>query len=428
MILSLKKTIGKSLFVLILFLYFFPIDFQAMPISIHRICQLVGILLILLTSNCKVSRFVVSILGIAILVFFIGIFSSTILNGTNDISFALIRGPYLILYLSYSFLIVFIFKKIYKIPSLYSLLELCVYVSLIYALISIVFFVVPDALSWYRNLIVLDENTETKIDINSAFRLFGASQNMGYANAAVHLGVIMWIAILLHKENYGFLRRKLFFYVVISFLSVTGVLFARTYFIMLILTIVYVYMFNAFKLRDTFIDAIKIYMPIIFLGMLLLFYLISTNEAAINWVFELFINYMDEGRFTSDSTNELKDMIIFPNNLKTCFFGDGLAFTPTGGFYMDTDVGFLRSLFYWGILGSFIYYGGIFIIYRMLKKQIFFDTGLKVLSFMILTWFWIYNIKEFWSPAPYLVLLLVGAAFLPIKGCDERNHYVQTKL
>ena len=104
---------------------------------------------------------------------------------------------------------------------------------------------------------------------------------------------------------------------------------------------------------------------IILLGTLLLFYLISTNEAAINWVFELFINYMDGNGFTSESTNELQNMIVFPDNLKTWLLGDGLAFTSTNGFYMNTDIGYLRSLFYWGIIGSLIYYGGIIIIYRL---------------------------------------------------------------
>ena len=178
-----------------------------------------------------------------------------------------------------------------------------------------------------------------------------------------------------------------------------------------------------FKLCNTFIDSVKIYISIILLGTLLLFYLISTNEAAINWVFELFINYMDGNGFTSESTNELQNMIVFPDNLKTWLLGDGLAFTSTNGFYMNTDIGYLRSLFYWGIIGSLIYYGGIIIIYRMLKKRIIFDIGLRVLFFMILLWFGIYNMKEFWSPAPYFVLFLVGAVLLPVRASDEGSRY-----
>ena len=423
MIISLRN-IGKLLFPLILFLYFFPIDFQAIPISGHRICQLAGLILVILVYKWKFPRIIINIVLIAISVFLIGLFSSSILNGTDDISFALIRGPYVIFYLSYSFLIVFIFKKIYNAPSLYLLMELCIYISLIYGLISIVFFIVPDTLYWYKSLIVLIEDVDAKIDIISAFRLFGASQNMGYANAAVHMGVVMWIAILLHKEKFGFLKRKLFYYFVISFLSVVGVLFARTYFVMLALTIVYLYMLNAFKLCDTFIDAVKMYMPIIFLGMLSLFYLISTNEEAVNWLFELFVNFLAGDGFTSDSTNELQNMIVFPNNLKTWLFGDGLAFTSTNGFYMNTDIGYLRSLFYWGIIGSLIYYGGIIIIYRMLKKRIVSDAGLKVLFFMVLVWFGIYNMKEFWSPVPYFVLFLVAAVLLPVRVHDEICHYM----
>lgn len=87
MIISLRN-IGKLLFPLILFLYFFPIDFQAIPISGHRICQLAGLILIILVYKWKFPRVIINIVLISISVFLIGLFSSSILNGTDDINFA----------------------------------------------------------------------------------------------------------------------------------------------------------------------------------------------------------------------------------------------------------------------------------------------------------------------------------------------------
>lgn len=404
----------------ILFFYFFPIDFHAIPISVNRIMQMLGLTLFMLAFKGKLYREIVTVCLLAIFVFGVGLLSSYVINGTNDLNFALIRGPYLILYVVYSYLIVWIMRKMFtQQASLYLLLELCVYISLIYATISILFFLIPDFLSWYKTLIVLDDAADKKIDLISLFRLFGASPNMSYANAAVHMGISMWMSLLLHKENFGFLSSKLLFYLVVGFFSVTGILFARTYFVMFALTIVYIYKLDASNLYRTFIDGIKVYLPICLLGMVLLLYLISTNEAALNWVFELFINFFDEGKISSDSTDDLQNMVVFPDNMKTWLVGDGLALTSTNSFYKDTDIGFLRSLFYWGIMGSVVYYGGMVILYKLLEKRVINNQELRSLFFMILLWFWIYNLKEFWSPAPYFILFLIASLYLPIRSDNK---------
>ncbi len=55
-------------------------------------------------------------------------------------------------------------------------------------------------------------------------------------------------------------------------------------------------------------------------------------------------------------------MVIFPESLKTWVIGDGyfansrydinyLGTATEGGFYMGTDIGYLRFLFYFGVIG-----------------------------------------------------------------------------
>jgi len=73
--------------------------------------------------------------------------------------------------------------------------------------------------------------------------------------------------------------------------------------------------------------------------------------------FELFINYAQGEGVKSASTDELKDMFIWPENLSTYVMGDGYYMNPLdpARYYMGTDVGYLRLIYYFGIPGTIVY-------------------------------------------------------------------------
>lgn len=75
----------------------------------------------------------------------------------------------------------------------------------------------------------------------------------------------------------------------------------------------------------------------------------------LEFAFEGFYNYYRTGSFETHSTNILQSMYRWPENLKTWLYGDGL-WDVDGHFYMFTDVGYIRFLFYFGLPGllSFI--------------------------------------------------------------------------
>lgn len=81
----------------------------------------------------------------------------------------------------------------------------------------------------------------------------------------------------------------------------------------------------------------------------------------IRFAFEGFFSLVEKGTWEVDSNETLKDMYVFPETLKTWIIGDGY-FSPAHndqyylgeimqGFYMGTDVGYLRFIFYFGLLG-----------------------------------------------------------------------------
>ena len=78
--------------------------------------------------------------------------------------------------------------------------------------------------------------------------------------------------------------------------------------------------------------------------------------------FEGFFSYFESGEFETDSTEKLKSMIVWPEELRTWIIGDGyfensrndinyLGNSTVRGFYMGTDIGYLRYIFYFGIIG-----------------------------------------------------------------------------
>lgn len=77
--------------------------------------------------------------------------------------------------------------------------------------------------------------------------------------------------------------------------------------------------------------------------------------------FEAFFNYFENGTFETNSTNMLSEGMIFPDNFKTWIIGDGYMASGSNdpyytgpsdyGFYMNTDAGYSRFIFYFGLIG-----------------------------------------------------------------------------
>jgi len=82
-------------------------------------------------------------------------------------------------------------------------------------------------------------------------------------------------------------------------------------------------------------------------------------EQSAEFGFEMFINYFEKGELSAKSTDQLFDMYdIYPDNAKTWIIGNGYWTDPIyqDHYYMDTDVGYARMIFYFGIIGLFIYF------------------------------------------------------------------------
>lgn len=83
------------------------------------------------------------------------------------------------------------------------------------------------------------------------------------------------------------------------------------------------------------------------------------------FAFEGFFSLMEKGEWQIDSTDRLATMVVYPETLHTWILGDGyfensrndinyLGDATDQGFYMGTDIGYLRFIFYFGVPGMLL--------------------------------------------------------------------------
>lgn len=208
-----------------------------------------------------------------------------------------------------------------------------------------------------------------------------------------HGGVISGIGIILtfflYRENY--IKKKICI-IYFMLLLITGVFIARTTLIGLI-SILFIFLGNKTKRRR----CLKVFLSGFFFVSLsigaIIFY--GSDYLNINWAFEIILSYINSGSAETGSTNHLQTMYMLPSTLKTFLIGDGFLYYEDGTYYMHTDVGYLRLLFYWGTFGIIICFLLQFILYYIIYKHSNRNREVKYLIIIILLYAIILNLKGF---------------------------------
>ena len=149
-------------------------------------------------------------------------------------------------------------------------------------------------------------------------------------------------------------------------------------------------MIVVFQVADLIID----------LGHLVIEIGINLILAIFRFAFEGFFSLAEKGYWEVDSNEILKNMIVFPETLHTWILGDGyfmnsrydinyLGDSTDQGFYMGTDVGYLRFIFYFGFTGlipmfGVILYSAVVCMRHFREHKLFFLLALLV---GLIVWF-----------------------------------------
>ena len=174
------------------------------------------------------------------------------------------------------------------------------------------------------------------------------------------------LAHLIHETNSDTDRTLEALYVVSFFIiNIIGNMISRTTIIGLGIALIYWIILFFVEKRQRYLSGFWVTAGIcaaFSIGLIVLLYqtdMVFRNN--LRFGFEGFFSIAEKGYWETNSTNILKGMVVWPESLKTWIIGDGLFFNSEGtpdrfgqletGFYMDTDIGYLRYIFYFGSIG-----------------------------------------------------------------------------
>ena len=105
--------------------------------------------------------------------------------------------------------------------------------------------------------------------------------------------------------------------------------------------------------------------------------------------FEGFFSLVEKGEWRVSSNEILKGMVVWPETLETWLIGDGFFDNPDipdrfgqlyGGYYMKTDIGYLRYIFYFGCIGL----AGMILAFAQMTVTCIRNTRKYTLTFLLL--------------------------------------------
>lgn len=228
----------------------------------------------------------------------------------------------------------------------------------------IISFVVQSIIEWcafispgFKSIINITKSTST---IARGISYGGVRANALSGSDFFGLSAAYAVVFIIFLSKYNTLFRKnrvlsIFLYIVI----ISGTFFAgRTGYVGLGIAFIYVFIRGLVRHKKGKIRFAEFVMGILsfFVGSYALLFFIdrfTKDEKFYNlfhFTFQSLFNMVDNGSLMTSSTESLQNM-YFKIPFLTFFVGDGRYTSPSGGYYMNTDVGYMRVILFMGIIG-----------------------------------------------------------------------------
>lgn len=365
------KSIQIFITVVLTSLFFFPFFFSFLPtVNTKMMLAVLGVLAYLMDHfNGKTTSFEKGLFNIsigALGVSFCSFLSMTV-NGTPDDSYL----GYVISMLVWLFAAYFCVSLIRRIHGEVSV-EIIGYYLLGVALLQCTLALLINSLPWMGNLVDTYVTGEKYMGVNVDGRLHGIGCALDVGGG--RLGAILIIAVYLMLQSIKFGKSKWqFIGLLLSFfyILVVGSMIGRTASVGASIAIAYAG-YSLFFCNDMKNNSYGSYalptVAVLSLSIVLCVVLYNISADVMKFLrfgFEGFFNYFEHGKFETNSTNMLSEGMIFPDNWKTWIIGDGYMASGLNdpyyigpsdyGFYMNTDAGYSRFIFYFGLIGLSVF-------------------------------------------------------------------------
>ncbi|MBJ2126445.1 hypothetical protein [Flavobacterium sp. IB48] len=350
----------------LVFFYIYSVLFPGMPAGTRVLISGIGIGILLLNfiSEVLLKRRVFlskNFLQVISLCFFMAVFSLFIIlvRHTRDLEF--VKYPFFVFqWLGGGYVITVMQRRIYGEVKFQNVSIYIVASVVLQVIIAFLMFISPPVHDLFTSINLNDPPT------GEAFREF---RLVGFASYYFGAGIICGYTLILipflipYCKNKAQLRLLSFSFLLILLL---GMMMSRTTMLGGAVALILLFLPSRFGLNcSAKIRSFLSYFIIIPILIVPLFFVIDqkvidTLKVASEFGFEMFYNYLDDGNITTDSTEQMKEMYKLPESTITYLLGDGKFYNnqmnDAEGYYMGTDIGFLRLLYYFGIVGSLLFF------------------------------------------------------------------------
>lgn len=383
--------------IILLFLYVYPLFFMSIPLSSRIIFGILGFFSFILHNKHNSKEWTPLRALIPLMLWSVVVGT---IHQTYDFAFLNYGVSIVLIYFAGLFLVRGMKVITFSTQVIDYVLTAFVIVVLIQSLFAISFYFFPSFQSFCYKIFPLTDREFYSVELSQGTRFIGLGSCF-FGAGAIHGLALLVLAYLFFTCIFKSKVVWTFSYMVILF---TGVMMARTTIIGLVFSILLIFAWKPFNIK---ILRHKFALIILFIVAILLFIglvLTYLDEQILMQAFEFFYNYEKSGSFESASTNRLGEMYAMPKHFDTFLFGDGLYNLKSGGYYMSTDVGYMRLLYYGGIPMIIFYY---YFQWYMVKCIISLGVPQLFRLFLYLSFFYllVLNLKGFMDFAPYYLLL-----------------------
>lgn len=357
--------------------FFFPFELTFLP-GVNTKMAMAGAGLVLYAIDLARGRapkinkdgFVIAVIGV--LVSLCGL-ASVIINNTNDYTYATYFVS-MFVWLGGAYTAVKIVKWLHGYVSVELICNYLIGVCAGQCVLALMIDSVPAFKAVVDRFVVGFDFVDTD-RLTKAGRLYGIGAGLDVAGTRFAT-VLVIMSVLLQRLSVSRYKNLIWLYLVAFILiSVVGNMMARTTTVGVLVALVYWVMSSGIfnnTLKRSNLRVWKYLLGALCLTLPAIVYLYSNNQQFhdnIRFAFEGFFSMAEKGQWETNSNNILKNMIVFPDNMKTWLIGDGYIENPTyrdpfyvgpvhHGYYMGTDIGYLRFIFYFGLIGltTFIFY------------------------------------------------------------------------
>lgn len=421
------RVIGIVLVTILTSFYFFPFEFTFLP-GINTKMAMAGFGLVLLTFQLAKQRDSLINRDIFQLSLWAGFASligwgSITYNDTPDTAYA----TYIVsmwVWLSAAYVVTFCMRKMHGLLSVSLITRYLVVVCVAQCILALLL----DAYPGFKHTIDLYvQQGQEFLNRKNVQRLYGIGASLDVAGSrfAAVLTLIAFSATMIEKTKF---RKWMPCYLIAFFvIGIVGNMIARTTTVGLVLALgywLYTLKIYQFRIEGThkWLWRWGLFLLLLTVGVTTYLYVtIPTVTKHLQFAFEGFFSLAEKGEWAVSSNERLKSMFVFPETLKTWIIGDGYFSNPQnvdsyftgkeiGGYYMGTDVGYLRFIYYFGIFGlmamcMILYKAGSFCM-----RKLPFYKGMFVLLLLVNYIVWLKVSTD---------IFLVFALFLMIREDEE---------